>query len=183
MNCGDTFLMPAPGGMATPHLWIVVTQPDVETHLCAIVSVTTLRNSKDQTVILRPGDHPFIRHESTIFYGDAMIVDVRRLQAEISAGLAVARGEVPGRDAAARTGRGRCVALHQAEVLTLSAGNNGGDSACRKHSFCLANRRPGAGGRNLRLSSRPGSCWIPQRSYCFPIKGMILSYWKAAGVA
>jgi len=96
MNCGDTFLMPAPGGMATPHLWIVVTQPDVETHLCAIVSVTTLRNSKDQTVILRPGDHPFIRHESTIFYGDAMIVDVRRLQAEISAGLAVAREKCPG---------------------------------------------------------------------------------------
>jgi hypothetical protein len=95
MNCGDTFLMPAPGGMATPHLWIVVTQPDVETHLCAVVSVTTLRNSKDQTVILRPGDHPFIRHESTISYGDAMIVDARRLQAEIAAGLALAREKCP----------------------------------------------------------------------------------------
>src|ERR1017187_7893408 len=59
MDCGDTFLMPAPGGVATPHLWIVVTQPDPQTHLCAIVSVTTLRNSKDQTVILRLGDHPF----------------------------------------------------------------------------------------------------------------------------
>ena len=95
MNCGDTFLMPTPGGMATPHLWIVVTRPDVETHLCAIVSVTTLRNSKDQTVILRPGDHPFIRHESTIFYGDAMTVDARRLQAEIAAGLALPREKCP----------------------------------------------------------------------------------------
>lgn len=61
MHCGDTFLMPAPGGPVTPHLWIVVTQPDPQTHLCAVVSVTTLRNSKDQTIILRPGDHPFIR--------------------------------------------------------------------------------------------------------------------------
>ena len=78
MDCGDTFLMPAPGGVATPHLWIVVTQPDPQTHLCAIVSVTTLRNSKDQPVILRRGDHPFIRHDSTIFYGDAMIVDALR---------------------------------------------------------------------------------------------------------
>jgi hypothetical protein len=85
MDCGDTFLMPAPGGVATPHLWIVVTQPDTQTHLCAIVSVTTLRNSKDQTVILRPGDHPFIRHDSTIFYGDAMIVDAQRLESEIEA--------------------------------------------------------------------------------------------------
>jgi hypothetical protein len=95
MDCCDTFLMPAPGGIATPHLWIVVTQPDAETNLCAIVSVTTLRNSKDQTVILRPGDHPFIRHESTIFYGDAMIVDERRLRSEIAAGLALAREKCP----------------------------------------------------------------------------------------
>ena len=91
MDCGDTFLAPAPGGAATPHLWIVVTQPDAEFHLCAIVSVTTLRNSKDQTVILRAGDHPFIRHDSTIFFGDAMIVDARRLESEIAAGLALVR--------------------------------------------------------------------------------------------
>jgi len=50
MDCGDTFLMPAPGGAATPHLWIIITQPDPITHECAIVSVTTLRNSKDQTI-------------------------------------------------------------------------------------------------------------------------------------
>lgn len=91
MECGDTFLMPAPGGPATPHLWIVVTQPAPESHSCAIVSVTTLRYSKDQTIILRPGDHPFIRHDSTVFYGDAMIVDARRLDAEIAAGLALKR--------------------------------------------------------------------------------------------
>lgn len=91
MECGDTFLMPAPGGTATPHLWIVVTEADRVSNLCAIVSVTTLRNSKDQTVILRIGDHPFIRHESTIFYGDAMMVDVQRLEKEIAAGLAVRR--------------------------------------------------------------------------------------------
>jgi len=91
MKCGDTFLMPAPGGTATPHLWIVITEPDPASHLSGIVSVTTLRNSKDQTVILRVGDHPFIRHESTIFYGDAMIVDAKRLESEIAAGLAIRR--------------------------------------------------------------------------------------------
>jgi hypothetical protein len=41
MNCGDTFLMPAQGGRATPHLWILVTNPDAVTRQCAIVSVTT----------------------------------------------------------------------------------------------------------------------------------------------
>jgi hypothetical protein len=95
MKCGDTFLMPAPGGTATPHLWIVITEPDTASNLCAVVSVTTLRNSKDQTVILRVGDHPFIRHDSTIFYGDAMIVDAQQLENEIVAGLAVRRDECP----------------------------------------------------------------------------------------
>jgi len=95
MECGDTFLMPAPGGAATPHLWIVITEPDPVSNLCAIVSVTTLRNSKDQTVILRVGDHPFIHHDSTIFYGDGMIVDARRLESEIAAGLAVRREKCP----------------------------------------------------------------------------------------
>jgi hypothetical protein len=95
MDSGDTFLMPAPGGRATPHLWIVITAPDPITRLCAIVSVTTLRNSKDQTIILRPGDHPFIRHESTIFYGDAMIVDARKVDQDLVAGLVLAREKCP----------------------------------------------------------------------------------------
>lgn len=81
--------MPAPGGTQTPHLWIIITDPNPESNLCAIVSVTTLRNGKDQTVILKVGDHPFIRHESTISYGDAMIVDAKRLENEIAAGLAI----------------------------------------------------------------------------------------------
>lgn len=112
MECGDTFLMPAPGGIATPHLWIVVTEPDPVSNLCGIVSVTTLRNSKDQTVILRVGDHPFIRHESTIFYGD----DDRGCSAagERDCGwLGGSPGEVPYRYAqAGSAGRG-CIAVHQ----------------------------------------------------------------------
>ena len=62
---------------------------------CAIVSVTTLRNSKGQTIILRPGDHPCIRHDSTIFDGDGMIVDARKLDQDLSAGLIVAREKCP----------------------------------------------------------------------------------------
>lgn len=94
MDCGDTFLMPAPGGRATPHLWIVVTTPDATTRECAIVSVTTLRNGKDQTIILRPGDHAFIRHDSTIFYGE-MIADARILKQEQNARLIVSREKCP----------------------------------------------------------------------------------------
>ena len=50
------------------------------TGLTVIVSVTTLRNALDQTLILRAGDHPFIRHESVVFFADARIVNGARLQ-------------------------------------------------------------------------------------------------------
>jgi hypothetical protein len=77
MRCGDCFLMPAPGLGPTPHLWILLTEPAPE---CVIVSITTLREGKDQTVILQRGDHPFVRHQTCIFYGDARIVNVASIR-------------------------------------------------------------------------------------------------------
>jgi hypothetical protein len=89
MHCGDTVLIPAPGGSITPHLWIVVTEPSPETDLCVIVNLTTLRNSQDQTVALNRGDHPFINRPSSVRYSDARFADARRLRADIAAGTAI----------------------------------------------------------------------------------------------
>jgi hypothetical protein len=85
MRSGDTFLMePWSGGKR--HLWVVVTEPDSESFECVIVSIATLRGNCDQTVVLQPGDHPFIRHPSVVFFADARIVDARRLDQAIAAG-------------------------------------------------------------------------------------------------
>jgi hypothetical protein len=89
MHCGDTVLIPAPGGSVTPHLWIVVTEPTKESDVCVIVNLTTLRNSQDQTVALNRGDHPFINRPTSVRYSDAQFADVRRLRADIEAGTAV----------------------------------------------------------------------------------------------
>jgi hypothetical protein len=91
MHCGDTVLIPAPGAGITPHLWIVVTEPTHDTHVCVIVNLTTLRNSQDQTVALNRGDHPFIVHPSAVRYSDAQFADARRLRADVAAGTAVPR--------------------------------------------------------------------------------------------
>ncbi len=66
MRCGDTFLMPAPGGSAVPHLWIVITEPTGNPPVVIIVNITTLQQGAEQTVILQRVDHPFIRHESVV---------------------------------------------------------------------------------------------------------------------
>ena len=92
MRCGDTFLMPAPGIGPTPHLWVVITDPDDDDGRCVIVSVTTLRHGVDQTVFLSPGDHPFIRHRSVIYYIDARMVSAQKIDAEAGIGLVEPKG-------------------------------------------------------------------------------------------
>src|SRR5229473_7806297 len=88
MHCGDTLLIPAPGAGVTPHLWIVLTEPNDSQH-CIIVNLTTLRNSQDQTMSIMPGEHPFVNRPTSVRYSDARIADVRRLSADISGGLAL----------------------------------------------------------------------------------------------
>ncbi len=65
-----------------PHLWIVVTDP-LPTGETIVVSVTTLRHAAEQTVVLGPSDHSFIRHQSCVHFGDARILDGTRLDVEI----------------------------------------------------------------------------------------------------
>jgi len=87
MNCGDTLLIPAPGTSdETPHLWIVVTEPDP---LCVIVCLSTLRYNKDQTVLLRRGEHNFIKHDTTVLYEYAMIADANHLRQQVLDHLAL----------------------------------------------------------------------------------------------
>jgi hypothetical protein len=88
MNCGETLLMPLRGPFKA-HLWIVVTQP--VNNQCVIVSLTTLREDRDQTLILNTGDHPFIDRASTILYADAQLANDISLMAQISEGRATPR--------------------------------------------------------------------------------------------
>ena len=69
---GDTVLMPKYSD-ATPHLWILLTEPDGNGDV-VIVNVTSLKNHPDQTTILKIGDHSYIKHDSVVLYADARIV-------------------------------------------------------------------------------------------------------------
>ncbi|MDT8369702.1 MAG: hypothetical protein RQ745_10880 [Longimicrobiales bacterium] len=51
-----------------------------------IVSLTTRRRGSDLTVVLRPGDHPFVVRETVVFYADARLVVTEQLENLISAG-------------------------------------------------------------------------------------------------
>ncbi len=85
MRAGETVLMSAPG-VAVPHLWILITDPSKDTNLGVFVSVTSLRGGKDQTVILRRGDHPYIAKDSVVYFGDARLWDTALIDADIASG-------------------------------------------------------------------------------------------------
>ncbi len=87
MQSGDTLLIPAPGSCEDiPHLWVILTEPDP---LCAIVCLSTLRFDKDQTVVLRTGEHSFVKWDTAVLYMYAQVVDADHLQQQIIAGQAL----------------------------------------------------------------------------------------------
>src|SRR5271169_3596323 len=86
MHCENTLLIPAPGLKATPLLWVILTRPD---QLCIIVCLSTLRYDKEQTVVLRRGDHGFVGHDTAVLYSYAEIVDVNHLLQQVADGLAL----------------------------------------------------------------------------------------------
>lgn len=124
MDCGATFLIPAPG-LGNTHLWVVATPPDPD---CILVSLTTLRFDRDQTVVLHAGDHPFVRHQTVVLYSDARIVRADALEAQVRAGTAKSACALFQRDGAADSGRNSCFAIHAAEggaVLSGVVGERG----------------------------------------------------------
>jgi hypothetical protein len=82
---GHTFLYDLKD--ATPHLWIVSSNPDGEGNFL-VVSLTSLKGNKDQTVMLHGGEHPFLKWGTCAAYIHADIMTVERLQALISSGNA-----------------------------------------------------------------------------------------------
>lgn len=85
---GSTFLFDLSSPPA--HLWVVASIPDSEGRFL-VVSLTSLKGSKDQTVILNPGDHPFIKWPTCAFYQLADIMTVAKLEEVIRLGHAKLR--------------------------------------------------------------------------------------------
>jgi hypothetical protein len=83
MRAGDAFLYPIP----TEHLWIVITNPNASGAVL-IVNITSIKTGKepDLTVPVRRGEHPYVTHDSFVYYREAMTKTVTELAAEEKAG-------------------------------------------------------------------------------------------------
>jgi hypothetical protein len=83
---GDTFLIPSPQEDECAHLHVVISDPEKEPDGVVLVPITTWESYKDESCLLQPGDHPFIKHASCVQYRDARIVPAARLARAIAGG-------------------------------------------------------------------------------------------------
>ena len=83
-RAGQTFLFPL-GENLREHLWVIATEPNDE-GLFAIASFTSLKGAKDQTVILRAAEHPFLKWDTCVSYALADISNSERYKKPIHGG-------------------------------------------------------------------------------------------------
>lgn len=85
-RAGQTFLYPLSDNKIA-HLWVIATEPNAEGAF-AVVSLTSLRQAQDQTLILRKDEHPFLKHDTCVCYGLAEITGAEKLQNFLDTGFA-----------------------------------------------------------------------------------------------
>jgi hypothetical protein len=75
MRAGDTFKFVL-ATIEKKHLWVVISDPSLDVaDPVVIVNLTTYREGMtNPTCILRPGDHAFVRHPTSVCYEDALDV-------------------------------------------------------------------------------------------------------------
>ncbi len=79
VGSGSAFLLRDPNRTKF-HLWFVLTDPEGVDGLMVAVMVCTMKVFADETVVLEPGDHPFIKHQSCVAYSSAKYVKKSRIE-------------------------------------------------------------------------------------------------------
>jgi hypothetical protein len=93
VRAGDTFLLTG-GRVPSPHLWVVLWGPAGRASAYLATFLTTLRSHSDTTCVLTAGEHPFIRHETTVSYRNVQRFTDERLAQLVAEGTAKPRAPV-----------------------------------------------------------------------------------------
>ena len=71
MKRGDTFLMGSPNGK-TKHFYIVISDPAKHAGSFVAVNVTTPDPKADQSCMILPAEHKWLKYPSPVNFGDAL---------------------------------------------------------------------------------------------------------------
>jgi len=79
-------LLLAEAPLYEPHLWFVLTDPEGNPPRVVAVMMRTVTKFTDPTVVLKPDEHPFIRHDSSVHYSTARWFSVAAITRAMSSG-------------------------------------------------------------------------------------------------
>lgn len=87
LRAGDTFLLPKFQG-GYDHLWIILLDPEPSSGTTIMANMTSWKFPyQDSTTVLTAGEHPFIKHDSIVNYGDARTVDAAKIEQSFKIGI------------------------------------------------------------------------------------------------
>src|SRR5438132_2506729 len=69
------------------HLYLVLTRVSGDDEIVVANVTSDGDNIKDRTCVLQPGDHPFVKRQSVIFYQRAKIITAKTLNGWIGRGM------------------------------------------------------------------------------------------------
>jgi hypothetical protein len=72
---GATFLFPG----ADDHLWMLISDPLVNSNAVVIVCFLTHQQQYDQACVLTGGEHPFVKHATCVNYPGAKVTTLAKL--------------------------------------------------------------------------------------------------------
>ncbi len=70
-----------------PHVWFVLTDPVGMPGKVVAVMIQSAKPYTDSTVLLEHGDHPFIRHQTSVSFGQATFFTLEKLQRYFQKGM------------------------------------------------------------------------------------------------
>jgi hypothetical protein len=85
LGSGRTLLLSEPP-LYNPHLWIILTDPDGKPPEVVAVMLRTVTSFTDQTLVLQPGEHPFVKHPTSVHYSTTRRFRVAAILTAIQSG-------------------------------------------------------------------------------------------------
>jgi hypothetical protein len=85
IRAGTSLLLSESPGVK-PHLWFVVTDPEGTPGRVVAVMMRSAKKFTDETVVLEPGDHAFVKHQSSVHYSSARWFDINAIDNAMRSG-------------------------------------------------------------------------------------------------
>jgi len=96
IRAGSSLLLAEPP-LYKPHLWFVLCDPLGKPPRVIAVMLRTVNRFTDPTLVLKKGDHPFIRHESAVHFSTARWFSINALVAAIGSGRCHLKEDMTGK--------------------------------------------------------------------------------------